>query len=177
MIVAPYQQKGIAVDLSMLKDAPDTTDVKTEPVPGAKRRGRPPGSKNRNTASATQAKFAKDFAEDANAAIKLAALMWSSTDPMCAGVLNTQSEAIAESLADLISQSERMRRIIGNGLGFGKILPLLMAMSPVIATIKLHHLTPPQQEESEDFQRQPNNGTGWVNNIAGMNPGMVPGVG
>lgn len=145
-----------------INDAPVDTEIK-EPVPGQKRRGRPRGSTNQNT----QAKFAKDFAEDVNAGLKLVAMMWAAQDPICAGVLNEQSTAIAESLADLISQSARMRKMLANGIGIGKILPLLMATMPVITTVRLHHMGP-REDEQQEVMGGPNNNTGWVNNIAGF---------
>lgn len=150
-------------------DIADATEplTKSEPKPGQRKRGRPRGTTNQTT----QAKFAKEFGEDLNAGLKMVALVWSPRDPMCAGVLDAQSETIADSLADLLSQSARIRKVLANGLGIGKVLPLIMAVSPVIATMRMHHFTP-KEKASEEFET-PNNGTGWLN--AMQPPGYVQG--
>ncbi|MGI8309045.1 hypothetical protein [Saccharopolyspora hattusasensis] len=123
----------------------DNPNAAQEPTPGdkARKRGRPRGSTNKQK----QAAFAKEFGDELDALLKMIAMLWSTRDPVCGGALNETSSLIAGDIAELAASSTRARRYLEQTMGLGKLVPLLMHLTPLIMTIREHHLTPKNTDD------------------------------
>jgi hypothetical protein len=115
--------------------------VRTEPEPGQKRRGRPPGS-------GTGAKLETQLTQELTMVLKLTAMVWAKKDPVCAPVLNQQSNLIAADIAKYAAKKKWARKYLDKIGDFGELIPFLMHIQPVVMAIHMHHMTP-QKEENE----------------------------
>lgn len=118
-------------------NAPEEPRDDQEPQPGEKRakRGRPRGSTNKNTATT----FKKEFADELTALLQMAAMLWSTQDPTCGGVLNETASNIARDIAELAATSATARKYLQKTMGVGKIVPLMVDIAPLLMTIRSHH--------------------------------------
>jgi hypothetical protein len=118
-----------------------TADDKTEPIPGDKprRRGRPPGSK---TGAKSTAAIETQIRDELTMLGGLAAMLWSTRDPVCGGALAQQHELIAADLAKFAAKSKFARRYLERVADIGEILPMVMHIYPVVQAIHEHHVKP-----------------------------------
>ncbi|QUH03835.1 hypothetical protein HUO13_26155 [Saccharopolyspora erythraea] len=123
----------------------DSLNAAQEPTPGDKprKRGRPRGSTNKQKQQA----FARELGEELDAMLKMIAMLWSTRDPVCGGALNETSSLIANDIAELAASSARARKYLEQTMGLGKIVPLLMHLTPLIMTIREHHLSPKNSDD------------------------------
>lgn len=118
-------------------------DTRVEPQPGVKaRRGRPPGSRTNSTAEA-------QIRDELTACLKLVAMVWSTRDPICAPILNQQSELIADDIAKLAGRSKWARKYLTRVSEVGSYLPLLMHLQPILTAVHAHHIAPRPLGEDE----------------------------
>lgn len=120
-----------------ITEAPEELKEDQEPQPGEKKtkRGRPQGSRSRNS----PAGFKKEFTDELTALLRMAAMLWSTQDPTCGGVLNETAENIARDIAELAATSAKARKYLQKTMGVGKIVPLLVDLTPLVMTIRSHH--------------------------------------
>ncbi|MFD9893715.1 hypothetical protein ACFWY9_30585 [Amycolatopsis sp. NPDC059027] len=106
----------------------------TEPAPGGKKRGRPPG----NTASKVHAQLK----EELTAGLKFGALMWSTRDPHCAPILSEISEDIADDLARWASKSKWAAKWVSAASDMTDVFHFFMKIQPLLRAIHEHHIAP-----------------------------------
>lgn len=129
-------------ELAISDDIDDAMN-KEEPLPGdkPKRRGRPKGSTNRRNST-----FVKEFSAELDAMMKMMAMVWSMRDPVCGKVLNETSQLIAQDIAELAATSVKAREYLERTMGLGKIVPLVMHLTPLLITVRDHHLMPRNED-------------------------------
>lgn len=115
-------------------------EVVPDPAPGRPSKGRAarPAPVSRRPVSAAARKRVTD---EIDAYIKMAALAWSIRDQHCGPVLNDQSRAIAESLAELISRNPALVQWVETSGVLTDWAKLAMAVGPVVSAFRAHHVT------------------------------------
>lgn len=141
-------------------DTADEPRDEQEPQPGERktRRGRPQGSRNKNSATG----FKKEFTDELTALLKMTAMLWSAQDPTCGGMLNETAENIARDIAELAATSERARKYLQKTMGIGKIVPLLVDLAPLVMTIRAHHPRLFGQVETDENHAGPGTVAGFA---------------
>jgi len=132
---------------------PDPTPGKAKPRGGA-RASSPTSPASRRPVSAAVKRRVTDELE---AYAKMAALAWSIRDEHCGPILNEQSRAIAESLAELIARNPALVRWVETSGVVGDWMKLWMAIAPVVSAVRAHHIVKsvPTEEEGTgvDYSR------------------------
>lgn len=138
-------------------DSPDEL-VSPEPQPGQKRRGRPPGRKSYGAVE-------KEFGDELEALMRMMALMLSMRDPVCGNALNQTCSNIAKDIARLAASSPKARKYLTQTMEFGRIVPLMLHIQPLIMTVYQHHVADRVHQDSD----QTDEATSWPNASPGQN--------
>jgi hypothetical protein len=129
-------------------DAPAESAPAGDAAPGAKRRGRPAGSKN---TPRTPRKPPLQAELEANIFLlsSMGGQMWTMRDPTCGPVLVGQSKLIAEALAEILCDYPDVAARMLKVTDFGKYAKLFLAVQPVAASVAAHHVRRPAVEQEE----------------------------
>ncbi|UJB45734.1 hypothetical protein [Streptomyces sp. A1-5] len=119
------------IEFDVLESEP--TAAPKEPKPGEKSKK---GRGRRSNAS-----IEAEIRDQLQAFMQLAALFWGTRDDICAGVLGQQAPLIAEDLAALAMKSEWARKYLTRTADMGRVIPLLMHITPVLQAVRMHHIT------------------------------------
>jgi len=118
--------------------------------PAAAKPARSSTSSTRNAGKFTsRATVQRQMSDELNAYAKMVALTWSMTDPECAGVLNEQSTAIAESLASLCARSDWLVERFQTTTMLADVIKLLHAALPLGRAVYVHHVAGRGQGDDE----------------------------
>lgn len=118
-----------------------TKPLKQDPKPAPNKRlpGRP-----------SKSDLEREVAAELQAMLMMMSMLWSNIDAECGPVLNTQSKAIADSLAGILAKNPRLLERMRDMTGIGDYLKLFAAVLPVVKVVQKHHLAPIIQKRSED---------------------------
>ncbi|MEU8693001.1 hypothetical protein [Streptomyces sp. NPDC048665] len=119
------------IDFDILDSEPAAAPK--EPKPGEK------AKKSRGRRS--NASIEAEIRDQLQAFMQLAALFWATRDDVCAGVLGQQAPLIADDLAALAMKSEWARKYMTRTADLGRVIPLLMHITPVLQVVREHHIT------------------------------------
>lgn len=143
--------KGNELPSDLGADIPDEIrdEFTPDPAPGKKRAERAPAAPR--TASAKRVTIAakKQLTDELEAYARLAALGWSTRDQYCGGVLNDQSRAIADALAELLARNPKLVEWVHTTGMLGDWVKLWLAVEPVVSAIRDHHVTKVVAEDDE----------------------------
>ena len=120
---------------AQLEDDPKPT-VKRAPKTTKRPQGRP---SNRS--------IQQEIRDEIQAVIALLAMPWSLADPYCAGSLIDQSDAIAESLAEIAMKNPKLLEFMRKGGDVMVYFKLMAALSPVAKSVYEHHFKPLPEPE------------------------------
>ena len=98
-----------------------------------KRRGRPPGAGTR------KAGIQKELTAELTMFLQLGSAPLMMRDPVCAGAVALNAETIASAMAGILIDHERAIKFLQSGGSMMKYIKLLMALSPVLQTVREHH--------------------------------------
>lgn len=122
-------------------------EIAPDPQPGRARGAKPskPAPAARRPVTVAVKKRVTD---ELDAYVKMAALAWSIRDDHCGPVLNEQSRAIAESLAELIARNPALVAWVETSGMIGDWVKLWMAVAPVVSAVREHHVVKKVDDES-----------------------------
>lgn len=120
-------------------------EIMADPVPGKARGAKP--AKPAPVRKPVTAAVRKRVTDELDAYVKMAALAWSIRDDHCGPVLNDQSRAIAEAIAELISRNPAMVAWVETSGVIGDWVKLWMAIAPVVSAVRQHHIVRRDQGE------------------------------
>lgn len=116
-------------------------EIAEDPQPG---KGKTPAPKPARTPRPARPRASaaarKRCADELEAFAKMAALALSVRDEHCGGVLNDQSRAIADSLAELLARNPALMQWVESSGMVGDWLKLWFALQPVVMAFRDHHV-------------------------------------
>lgn len=121
-------------------------EIVPDPTPGKSRSARPARATS-PARPAVSAAAKKKVTLELDAYIKMAALAWSIKDQHCGPVLNEQSRAIAESIAELISRNPALVQWVETSGMLTDWAKLAMAIGPVVSAFRQHHIVRSVQDD------------------------------
>jgi len=126
-----------------------------EPPAHARKRGRPPGSKNQApSVPRVTAGVRADISAKVSMPLEIAGQIWHARDQLCGGVFLVQRPAIADSLTNIICQSaDLVAFFTGPGGAFMRYLELGAALWPVVEVVAAHHVYHSVEAAPQDPQQ------------------------
>lgn len=119
------------------------------PAEQAKRPGRPRGKSKSYSAPKASKSLKNEVKAELTVYAQMAAMAFAMRDPNCAMVLNAQSEAIADSITDLLARYPGVLEKFHQTGVIGDWLKVFMAVAPVMKAIWSHHIVKDVSPENE----------------------------
>jgi hypothetical protein len=144
-----------------------TFELDKDPAPNSGKSGNTKPRRGRPPNSARKPALEKELTDELTMFIQLASAPLILRDPVCAGAVQENAGEIAAATAAILIDHKRAVAFLQSGGSMMKYIKLVMALSPVVLTVRAHH-----------FAGEMENANGYsAGTVAGSAPGFSGGMG